>query len=162
MPIRVSEPTLPCALVDIIYFDAGGGHRASAAALKTVAEQQARPWRVRLTNLRDVLEPADFIRRLTGVRAEDLYNAMPKFDLTAGVGPMLPVMHMLIRRAHPQNATLLARYWAEPRPDLVVSLIPHFNRTIFDGLRMADARRNGRATPMVTIMTDLADCPPHF
>ena len=57
---------------------------------------------------------------------------------------------------------LLSRHWIEPRPDLVVSLIPHFNRTIFEGLRMADARRDGRATPMVTIMTDLADCPPHF
>src|SRR5712691_7350323 len=119
MPIRVSELTLPCALVDIIYFDAGGGHRTSAAALKTVAEQQARPWRIRLTNLRDVLEPADFIRRLTGVRAEDFYNAMLKFDLTAGVGPLLPIMHMLVRGTHAQNVASLERHWMEPRPDLV-------------------------------------------
>jgi len=27
---------------------------------------------------------------------------------------------------------------------------------------MADARHDGSVTPMVTIMTDLADCPPHF
>ena len=161
-PIAVFMPRRHYPLVDMIYFDAGGGHRASAAALEAVARQQRRPWRIRLINLREVLEPADFIRRFTGVRSEDLYNAMLKFDLTAGVSPMLALMHLLIRRTHGQSVMLLSRHWIEPRPDLVVSLIPHFNRTIFEGLRMADARRDGRATPMVTIMTDLADCPPHF
>jgi 1,2-diacylglycerol 3-beta-galactosyltransferase len=70
-------------------------------------------------------------------------------------------MHLLIRRTHGRNVKLPARHWMEPRPDLVVSLIPHFNRAIFEGLRLADARCDGRPTPMVTIMTDLADCPPH-
>ena len=149
-------------LIDMIYFDAGGGHRASATALKAVAEQQRRPWRMRLINLREVLEPADFIHRLTGVRSEDLYNTMLKFDLTGGVSPMLRLMHLLIRRTHGLSVKLLARHWMEPRPDLVVSLIPHFNRAIFEGLRLADASCDGHPTPMVTIMTDLADCPPHF
>src|SRR5215471_15670207 len=114
--------------IDMIYFDAGGGHRASAVALKTVAEQQDRPWSIRLTNLRDVLEPADFIHRLTGVRAEDFYNAMLRLDLTAGVGPMLPLMHLLIRRMHARNKSLLTRYFLSNPADLIVSLIPHFNR----------------------------------
>lgn len=149
-------------LVDLIYFDAGGGHRASAIALKAVVERQRRPWTIRMVNLRDVLEPIDFIRRLTGVRVENLYNGMLKHNLTIGVGPMLPVMHMLIRRMHRRKVASLARYWQEPRPDLVVSLIPHFNRAIFEGLRAADFRQGRLPTPMVTIMTDLADYPPHF
>jgi 1,2-diacylglycerol 3-beta-galactosyltransferase len=61
-------------LVDLIFFDAGGGHRASATALKAVAEQQRRRWQIRMVNLREVLEPIDLIRRLTGVRVEDFYN----------------------------------------------------------------------------------------
>ena len=162
IPVSFTLPRQDRPLVEMIYFDAGGGHRASATALKTVAEEQRRPWRISMTNLRDVLEPVDFIRRLTGIRAEDFYNTILKLDLTAGVGAMLPIMHMLIRRMHTQNTALLARHWAEPRPDLVVSLIPHFNRTIFDGLRMADAACGDDATPMVTIMTDLADSPPYF
>src|SRR5437870_5646256 len=56
------------AQLDLIYFDAGGGHRASAKALISVAEQQHRSWHINLINLRDLLEPADVIRRLTGVR----------------------------------------------------------------------------------------------
>jgi 1,2-diacylglycerol 3-beta-galactosyltransferase len=149
-------------LIDLIYFDAGGGHRTSAIALQAVAEGQGRPWRIRLINLRDVLEPADFIHRVTGIRAEDLYNGMLKFGLTAGVGAMLPVMHLLIRATHRRNVGLLADHWTRSRPNLVVSLIPHFNRTIFEGLRTADARLDRRTTPMVTIMTDFADYPPHF
>jgi hypothetical protein len=160
--VPILPQTLNQPLVDMIYFDAGGGHRASASALATVAEQQGRQWRLRLTNLRDVLEPADVVHRLTGVRAEDFYNTMLKFDLTAGVRAILPIMHTLIRRTHAHNATLLARHWIEQRPDLVVSLIPHFNRAILDGLRAADAYHDGLATPMVVVMTDLADTPPHF
>jgi 1,2-diacylglycerol 3-beta-galactosyltransferase len=63
---------------------------------------------------------------------------------------------------HARNVALLARHFMAHHIDLVVSLIPHFNRALFDGLRAADANRNRCATPMVTIMTDLADCPPHF
>ena len=158
----VSIAPSACRLVEMIYFDAGGGHRASALALKTVAEQQGRPWCLRMTNLGDVLEPADVICHLTGRRAEDFYNAMLKLDLTIGVRPMLPIMHLLIRRMHARNVALLARYFMAQRRDLIVSLIPHFNRALFDGLRAADVYRNSLLTPMVTIMTDLADCPPHF
>ena len=42
-------------------------------------------------------------------------------------------------------------------PDLVVSLIPHFNRAIKDSLDRVDSR-----IPLVTILTDIADFPPHF
>jgi len=157
---HAAAPRQPGPHVDLIYFDAGGGHRASALALKEVIEQRQRPWQVRLVNLREVLEPIDFIRRLTGVRVENVYNGMLKHHLTIGVGPMLPIMHLLIRRLHSQKVALLARYWRDSPPDLVVSLIPHFNRAIFDGLRAADLHR--RRTPMVTILTDLADYPPHF
>lgn len=43
--------------VDLIYFNAGGGHRASALALQAVLREQPRPWNVRLVNLFEVLDP---------------------------------------------------------------------------------------------------------
>jgi 1,2-diacylglycerol 3-beta-galactosyltransferase len=148
--------------VDLIYFDAGGGHRASAIALKAVAEQRQPGWQIRMVNLREVLEPIDFIHRTTGVRVEDLYNGMLRHDLTFGVGPMLPILRVLVRRTHSRQVELLARYWREDKPDLVVSLIPHFNRAAFEGLRCVDSAMHRSLTPMVTILTDLADYPPHF
>ncbi len=149
-------------LVDLIFFDAGGGHRASATALKAVAEQQGRRWQMRMVNLREVLEPIDLIRRVTGGRVENFYNWMLKYGLTACVNPMLPVMHMLIRRMHSAQVRTLAQYWRDRPPDLVVSLVPHFNRAIFQGLRLADMTLARPFTPMVTILTDFADHPQHF
>ncbi len=41
--------------IDLIFFDAGGGHRASALALKAAAEEQRRNWQIRMLNLREIL-----------------------------------------------------------------------------------------------------------
>jgi 1,2-diacylglycerol 3-beta-galactosyltransferase len=40
---------------------------------------------------------------------------------------------------------------------MVVSLIPHFNRALRESVDRA-----GRATPLATVLTDIADYPPHF
>ena len=142
------------ALIDLIFFDAGGGHRASARALKAVIEQQGRPWQIRMINLSDVLEPIDFLHRASGLRAEDWYNGLLKHGLTIGSGPLLRLLHLVISRTHKRQTVLFARHWRDQRPDLVVSLVPHFNRAIFEAL--------AGEIPMVTILTDLADYPPHF
>jgi UDP-N-acetylglucosamine:LPS N-acetylglucosamine transferase len=150
------------ALVELLFFDAGGGHRASALALKAAAEQQRRGWQVRLVNLRDVLEPTDFIRRFTGMKVEDFYNFMLRHGLTSIVNPLLPVMHMLIRRMHASHVRNLTERWRRLCPDLVVSLVPHFNRAIFEGLRASELAERRQQIPMATILTDFADYPPHF
>jgi hypothetical protein len=148
--------------VQLIYIDAGGGHRASATALRAVLTELKPEWRVEMINLRDLLEPLDFIRRLTGVRVENFYNGLLQKNLTAGLGSMLKILHAVVRQLHSRMVPALADYWARARPDLVVSLIPHFNRAMFDGLRAADSRIGCAPTPIATIMTDLADYPPHF
>jgi hypothetical protein len=153
----------PRPLLELIFFDAGGGHRASATALREVIEQQRRPWRVRMVNLREVLEPGDIIRRMTGLRIEDVYNRLLlQHGLTLGTGPMLRATQMLIRALHRREVALTARFWEAEPPDLVVSLIPNFNRALFEALRVADAALLRPPTPMVTVLTDLADYPPHF
>ena len=150
------------AQIDLIYFDAGGGHRASATALISAARQQHRSWHINLVNLRELLEPADVIRRLTGVRIEDFYNSQLKYGLTIGTGPLLRITQMLIRQLEPTIIKLLARHWQRTRAELVVSMIPNFNHAILQGLRQADAMQRRSETTMITILTDLADCPPHF
>jgi 1,2-diacylglycerol 3-beta-galactosyltransferase len=51
----------------------------------------------------------------------------------------------------------LRDYWAQHPADLVLSVIPHFNREIAESVRS-----DGAPTPFVTLITDLADYPPHF
>ncbi len=162
MKTVILESSYAEPLIELFYFDAGGGHRAAAAALHEILISRYPSWRVEMVNLRSVLEPIDFIRRLTGIRVEDFYNGILKTNLTAGIGSMLHVMHLLIRHLQPRMAALLAERWRKRRPALVVSLIPHFNRALFDGLQMAAVATRKQPSPFVTILTDLADYPPHF
>jgi hypothetical protein len=150
---------LPAALkkIDFIFFDAGGGHRSAANALQTVIERQQRPWRVRLVNLQEVLDSLDIFRKLTGLRLQDVYNQVLKRGWTLGSPQLLPLMHGVIRLYHRGQVRLLDRFWREDSPDLVVSLVPNFNRAMFEGLGCA-----APGTPFVTILTDFADYPPHF
>ena len=143
--------------VDFVFFDAGGGHRSAATALKAVAEQQDRPWEVRLVNLQDVLEPLDIFRKLTGIRMEDVYNNLLARGWTLGSEYLIPPMHGLIRLYHPAQRRLLTKFWKEDPPDLVVSVIPNFARALYQGLKAADPN-----IPLATILTDMADFPPHF
>jgi 1,2-diacylglycerol 3-beta-galactosyltransferase len=147
---------------DLIFFDAGGGHRASAMALETAAHRQHRSWYPNPVNLRDLLGPLDFIHNSIGVRFEDFYNGLLKRGLTAGTGAMLRLAQMLIALRHEHEVGMLARHWLASAPGMVISLIPNFNRAIFQGLRAADRAAGRVPTPMVTVLTDFADYPPHF
>jgi hypothetical protein len=143
--------------LDFVYFDAGGGHRAAATALKSVIERQGRPWDVRLVNLQEVLDPLDVFRKIAGIRLQDIYNRALARGWTLGAAPALKLMHAVIRAYHRPAVKLLAGYWREAHPDLVVSLVPNFNRALFESLKSALSH-----VPYVTLLTDFADYPPHF
>lgn len=139
--------------IDLVYFDAGGGHRASAQALEAVIREQGRPWQVRLVNLFEVLDPQGYFRKLTGMRPEDLYNRRLERGWTLSFRQELKLLQAVIRLAHPQLVRRLQQHWLRTEPDMVVSVVPNFNRALYASLP---------GVPYVTILTDLADYPPHF
>jgi 1,2-diacylglycerol 3-beta-galactosyltransferase len=145
------------AKIDLIYIDAGGGHRAAATALTDVIGQQQRPWDLRLLCIQDLLDSIDFVRKSVGIPFQDVYNLMLRHGWTLGSAQMVPVMHLLIRLSHKAQVQVLTRHWAAHRPDMVVSLIPHYNRALREALDHA-----WPGTPFVTILTDIADYPPNF
>jgi hypothetical protein len=103
-------------------------HRAAATALTDVIHQQQRPWDLRLLCIQDLLDSIDFVRKSVGIPFQDVYNIMLRHGWTLGTKQMVPVMHLLIRMSHRQQVQVLTRHWAAHRPDMVVSLIPHYNR----------------------------------
>jgi 1,2-diacylglycerol 3-beta-galactosyltransferase len=143
--------------IDLIYFNAGGGHRSAATALEHVIREQARPWRVRLVNIMEVLDPKDVFRKTMGMEWEDLYNTRLARGWSLGLAQELKFLQALIRVCHPGVTSRLRRHWRRTKPDMVVSLIPNFNRPMYEAVTQArpDA-------PYVTILTDFADLPPHF
>ena len=143
--------------IDFLYFDAGGGHRAAATALKAVIDDQKRPWDVRMVNLQEILGPLDVFRKVTGLELQEIYNQMLARGWTLGSAQGLKFMHGVIRLYHRPAVRMLEKYWDAARPDLVVSLVPNFNRAMRESLKNALP-----SVPYVTILTDMADYPPHF
>jgi hypothetical protein len=143
--------------VALVYFDAGGGHRNAAMALEAAIGQSNLPWEVQLVNLQELLDSIDFIRRYSGLRMQDVYNRMLQNGWTLGSTQLMRVLQGVIRIYRRKTVRLLKEYWRGLKPDLVVSLIPHFNRALCESVRGSCP-----GTPFVTILTDIADYPPHF
>jgi 1,2-diacylglycerol 3-beta-galactosyltransferase len=144
-------------LIDLIYFDAGGGHRAAATALKQILERGEPQWQARMMHLRDVLDPVDVFRKFLRIDLQEIYNTMLRRGWTLGSEQGLRFMQQVIRLYHSSEVRLLRDWWAKSPPEMAVSVIPNFNRALFDAYALAAPGR-----PYVTILTDLADFPPRF
>ena len=143
--------------IDIIFFDAGGGHRAAATALELAIAQRGLGWQVRLVHLQEVLDKIDVFRQVFRLRLEDVYNLLLRKGWTLGSGFMLRVMHFLIRLYHPLQVWLLKKHWQKDPPDAVLSVVPNFDRALFEAWQQVKP-----GAPYLTVITDLADFPPHF
>ena len=143
--------------IDLVYFNAGGGHRSSALALQSVLQRDPLRWRVRLVNLFEVLDPQNRFRKMTGSAPEDWYNQRLARGWTIGMAQELKILQGLIRLAHPALVRQLQQHWLRTEPDLVVSLVPNFNRAMFESLASVLP-----GVPYTTVLTDLADIAPHF
>jgi Glycosyltransferase family 28 C-terminal domain len=141
----------------VVFHDAGGGHRSAAGALKTVLEAQDRPWNIRFLNLQELLEPIDLFHRATGLRIQDGYNLILKKGWTRLTPPLLALLQRTIQLHHSRIVRILRSYWAQNPTDLVLSVIPHFNRCLAQSVRLEIPN-----AAFVTLLTDLADYPPNF
>jgi len=141
----------------IVFHHAGGGHRSAADALKDTLSRQEHPCDVTLLDIQELLDPLDVVRRATGLRIQDTYNLILRRGWTRFTPQLLVLLKGTIRLYHSPIVKALRAYWAQHPADLVLSVIPHFNRAIVDSLRT-----DGTRTPFVTLITDLADYPPHF
>lgn len=171
---------MPTKTVEIFYFDAGGGHRNAMNAISKLIAREHPDWLVKPVDLQKVLEPIDPVHRLTQRvtgslrrllvpvapqlrlspwQAQDIYNNALKRGTTHGLGAILPILQGFVRRFSPEIEQLLVDRWRRQpeRPDIVVSVIPNFNRPMFRALGTF-----AEDIPYVTVITDMVDYPPHF
>jgi 1,2-diacylglycerol 3-beta-galactosyltransferase len=146
----------------IVFHHAGGGHQSAADALKATLAGQEHPWDVSLLDIQELLDPLDLLRRATGLRIQDTYNLILRKGWTRFTPQLLVVLQGTIRLYHSPIVRALRAYWAQHPADLALSVIPHFNRAIAESLRPVGTRTSSTKTPFVTLITDLADYPPHF
>src|SRR5436190_8299758 len=111
-----------------------------------------------MVNLQELLDEIDVFRKVTGLRLQDVYNTLLKRGWTLGSPQLTAAMQVVIRLFHRKQVRVLERFWLQPEhPDMVVSLVPNFNRALHDALVRALP-----GVPLVTVLTDIADFPPHF
>src|SRR5579872_5721958 len=104
--------------ISLVFFDAGGGHRNAATALKVEIEGQGLPFEVSLVNLQEVLDPLDILRRLTGLRIQDLYNKMLRHGWTLGSPQLMRVLQFVVWSYHGPSVRVLEEYWREHPADM--------------------------------------------
>jgi UDP-N-acetylglucosamine:LPS N-acetylglucosamine transferase len=143
--------------IHVVFHDGGGGHRNAAVALQTVISQQHPDWELELIQFQDLTDRLDILRKLTGIRIQQQYNIILQNGWTLGSTQLLRVLQLTIRVFHSPLVRLLSKFWREKPADMIVSVIPHFNRQISESWNKVYPRR-----PFVTIITDLADFPPRF
>jgi len=139
------------------FFDAGGGHRAAATALEMAIQAEQRSWETRLLNLQELLDPLDILKKYLGLRIQDFYNSLLRNGWTLGSAELLKILQLVVRLNHRPAVGLMQKHWRETEPDMLVSFVPHFNRALYESFSDPFPER-----PFVTILTDLADYPPHF
>ena len=144
-------------LVQLIYFNAGGGHRSAALALQEVIAQIHPDWSVELVNLFEVIDSDRYYQKLTGFAPEDLYNLRLKKGWTRGLATELKIFQAMIRLTLPKLKKKMRSFWGGNPPNMVVSLVPNFNKVMYEALR-----DELPGVPYVTVLTDMADYPPNF
>src|SRR5215467_6620570 len=116
----------------ILFHDAGGGHRNAAVALKAVCEKQNRPWELQLVHFQELTDRLDVLRRLTGIRIQEQYNVLLQNGWTLGSRYLLRILQATIWIFHRPLVRLLERFWRDKPANLLVSVIPHFNRELYE------------------------------
>jgi spore coat polysaccharide biosynthesis predicted glycosyltransferase SpsG len=143
--------------IQIIFHDAGGGHRNAAVALQAMAKAQNRDWEVELIQFQELTDRLDVLRKVTGIRIQEQYNTLLRNGWTLGSEYLLRVLQWTIRIFHGPLVKLLKSFWRTHPADMLISVIPHFNREIAESWERVYPGR-----PFVTVITDLADFPPRF
>lgn len=149
--------------VNVVTGQGGGGHYATYRALKAIAKRRNLPWEFQVTDMDDIiteLAQAGDIQNAYekfGMSGHDLYNLMVKGGWTWLWPLKMRLNKLMVRMNHQVGVNIFAEHWRSQQPDIVVSVMPLYNKGLYESLQKAKP-----GTPYVTVMTDFADCPPAF
>ena len=104
-------------------------------------EQQGRPFEIRMVNLQEAAGLHRYLSQNNRHAIAGYLQSDAKKGWTLGSPQLMVGMHAVIRLLHPRQVRLLRSILAQSRPDMVVSLVPNFNRALGESLR---ARFPGR------------------
>lgn len=158
-----SSSTKEKFVINAIVGQGGGGHYASYHAIRAVSQQQQLPWHFQVTDMDAIV--ADLAQQnkvknayeMLGFSGHDLYNLMQKSGWTWLWPLKMRLNKLLVKLNYDAGLKIFEEYWRSQQPDLVVSLMPLYNKGLSESLQKAKP-----GTPYVTVKVDFADYPPAF
>ena len=137
--------------VDVVFFDAGSGHRSAARAIQKALQRERPGWDVRTLNVPDVIRHNRSFHWIVERGTRWLNEEMQRekvFDLRGKVNLGLFFHGLLTDRGIGE----IARFWEGAAPDAVVSVTPMYNPALF-----AAARRVNPSVRCVTVPVDFEE-----
>ena len=156
-------PHTPHPKINFVVLRGGGGHYATYEALRAVIEQQRLPWNLSVTYADSIGERLAHqnqsldIYKLFGTSSDEFYDLIQKNGWSWIYLLLIRLNKLLVKLNYQAGVQILAEQWRKQPPDLVVSVVPFFNKALGESLHRAKP-----GTPLVTILTDFADCPPSY
>ncbi|MBW4615287.1 MAG: hypothetical protein KME21_18825 [Desmonostoc vinosum HA7617-LM4] len=150
-------------VINVIVGKGGGGHYATYHAIRAVAEQQQLPWHFQVTDMDNIatdLAQQNKVKNayeMLGFSGHELYNRMQKSGWTWLWPLKMRLNKFLVKLNYDAGVKFFEEYWQKQQPDLVVSVMPLFNKALSESLQ-----RVKPGTPYVTVLIDFADYPPAF
>ncbi|MCC5632404.1 hypothetical protein LC613_32760 [Nostoc sphaeroides CHAB 2801] len=146
-------------LINVVTGNSGGGHIATSNAISSIIEQQL-PCQTSITDV-DVLaqrlaegQKTLDIYKLFGTSGDQVLNQIMQSGWTWIHHLTMPFNKLLIKLNHDAGVRIFEEQWREQQPDMVVSVVPLFNKMIWESLQKVKP-----GTPLVTVLIDFADFP---
>lgn len=150
-------------VINVVTGQGGAGHYATYHAIRALAERKNLPWKFQVTDMDEIithLSEQNQVKNayeMFGFSGHDLYNLMVKGGWMWLWPLKMRLNKLLVKMNHEIGVKIFTEYWQRQRPDLVVSVMPLYNRGLWQSLQQAQP-----GTPYITVMTDFADSPPDF
>ncbi|HAJ62750.1 MAG TPA: hypothetical protein DCP31_28900 [Cyanobacteria bacterium UBA8543] len=135
----------------------GGVHESVRRAIFAAMESIHPDWTLQTVDAGDQIAALDPYKRIFGMDGDEVYGWMLQKGWHWLDHPMRCLNNIFFYFNYERGVALFAEYWRQTQPDIVISVIPWYNLGLWDSLQ-----RVKPGTPVIVVITDLADNPPHF
>jgi len=137
--------------IDIVFFDAGSGHRSSARGLERAIAAARPDWRVRMLNIVDVFAPNKQFHRIVCAGINH-FNRQLKREKVFDLKGLINLSLMFHDFLSPRGIREISEFWKDDPPDAVVSVTPMYNPALYRSAGMINP-----AVQCVTIPVDFEE-----
>lgn len=139
----------------ILYTEAGGGHKATALAVKDIIEKNP-DWKVSLINPFEIAyEEFDLIKKITGKSSGKFYNEFVSGHENSLMRLLIISIFFKFNLFLYQKKLIekISLDWKKIKFDMVISVVPFINFIINESIKKLKS-----SIPFVTIVTDYSEC----